>query len=149
MFCLLLFAFIFFCRNAATDNDEEALPEEYLRSTLAKESQVSVIVVVFMVPLIETFNQQKPPSNRDAELQEQEELEMAMAISLSTSEQPKPSTQTRPPPQTQPPRAPVQVTDDLPMYNDIPSAPTYDPLPEPEYSNPQVSWQTFYCAINL
>ena len=61
---------------------------------------------------------------------------MAMAISLSDQQsQPKPSSK------TQPPRvaAPVQVTDDLPMYRDIPSAPTYEPLPEPEYTNPQVN----------
>lgn len=63
---------------------------------------------------------------------------MAMAISLSDQQsQPKP----KPSSQTQPPRtsAPVQATDDLPMYRDIPSAPTYEPLPEPEYTNPQVS----------
>ena len=61
---------------------------------------------------------------------------MAMAISLSDQQsQPKPSSQ------TQSPRVavPVQVTDDLPMYRDIPSAPTYEPLPEPEYTNPQVN----------
>ena len=61
---------------------------------------------------------------------------MAMAISLSDQPQSKPPTQT-----TQPPRStapPVTVTDDLPMYRDIPSAPVYEPLPEPEYANPQV-----------
>ena len=61
---------------------------------------------------------------------------MAMAISLSDQQsRPKPSSQTQPPRTT----APMQATDDLPMYRDIPSAPTYEPLPEPEYSNPQVS----------
>ena len=61
---------------------------------------------------------------------------MAMAISLSENQpQSKLSSQTQPPKVT----APVHVADDLPMYRDIPSAPTYEPLPEPEYSNPQVS----------
>ena len=61
---------------------------------------------------------------------------MAMAISLSENQ-----SQSKPSSQIQPPKvaAPVQVMDDLPMYRDIPSAPTYEPLPEPEYSNPQVS----------
>lgn len=65
---------------------------------------------------------------------------MAMAISLSDQPQPKPSPQTQPPKNT----APVQATDDLPMYRDIPSAPTYDPLPEPEYTNPQVTVKGLY-----
>ena len=64
---------------------------------------------------------------------------MAMAISLSENQpQPKPTSQTKLSKAT----APIQVADDLPMYRDIPSAPpapTYEPLPEPEYSNPQVS----------
>ena len=69
---------------------------------------------------------------------------MAMAISLSENQpQPKSSSQTQPPKVT----APVQVTDDLPMYRDIPSAPTYDPLPEPEYSNPQVSTVTYIKTV--
>lgn len=60
-----------------------------------------------------------------------------MAISLSDQPQPKPSSQIHPSRST----VPVQVTDDLPMYRDIslPSAPTYEPIPEPEYTNPQVS----------
>lgn len=57
---------------------------------------------------------------------------MAMAISLSDQQQPKPS---QPPPKS---TVPVQVVDDPPMYRDIPSAPTYEPLPEQEYTNPEV-----------
>ena len=70
---------------------------------------------------------------------------MAMAISLSDQPQPKPSPQTQPPKNT----APIQATDDLPMYRDIPSAPTYDPLPEPEYTNPQVTVKSLTPSLPL
>jgi len=90
------------------------------------------------------ISSQKPSSTREAELQEQEELEMAMAMSLSDQPHPTPSSSSSSQPRktqsTSPASAPImQATDDLPMYRDIPSAPSYEPLPEPEYTNPQVS----------
>jgi len=66
-----------------------------------------------------------------------------MAMSLSDQPRPTPSSSSSQPRKTQSSStasAPVmQPTDELPMYRDIPSAPSYEPLPEPEYSNPQVS----------
>jgi len=67
---------------------------------------------------------------------------MAMAMSLSHQPQSTPSSssssQLTKSQSSSTASAPMQATDDLPMYRDIPSAPSYEPLSEPEYTNPQV-----------
>lgn len=101
------------------DTDSSGLPQEYLSSALAKETQT-------------------PSRSRQEELKEQEELELALALSLNDQENKKPkaasssSTTTR----GGSSRPPVSASEPTP-----PSQPVYSSIAYQQVSSHSVQWR--------